>query len=174
MARLIYGAGLRLGECVRLRVKDVDFGMGTITVRAGKGNKDRTTLLPQQVAAPLKAHLLRVAQQHKQDCLRGGGYAPCQTRYTESIRPPRSPWRGSSYFLRPHFDSGETQHIGFAGIAHPPLCSGPSEARYGLREFLNTPASIHFVTVLPVIFSLQEPISAPFRICWGTSTYKPR
>ena len=50
MAGLLYGAGLRLMECVRLRVKDVDFAYGQITVRDGKGNKDRVTMLPVSVA----------------------------------------------------------------------------------------------------------------------------
>ena len=45
MARLLYGTGMRLMECVRLRIKDVDFTRGTITVRSGKGDKDRTTIL---------------------------------------------------------------------------------------------------------------------------------
>ena len=54
MASLLYGSGLRLMECVRLRVKDVDFGYGQITVRGGKGEKDRRTILPGPLADPLK------------------------------------------------------------------------------------------------------------------------
>jgi integron integrase len=57
MAALMYGAGLRLMETVRLRVKDVDFGYNRITVRDGKGGKDRHTMLPQSVKRPLEAHL---------------------------------------------------------------------------------------------------------------------
>jgi site-specific recombinase XerD len=57
MAGLLYGAGLRLMECVRLRVKDVDFAYGQITVRDGKGNKDRVTMLPVSVAEVLRPHL---------------------------------------------------------------------------------------------------------------------
>lgn len=60
MARLIYGGGLRLMECVRLRVKDVDFERYEITVREGKGGKDRVTLLPATLAVPLREHLKRV------------------------------------------------------------------------------------------------------------------
>ena len=58
MARLLYGTGMRLMECVRLRVKDVDFALGEILVRDGKGAKDRVTLLPQALVAPLQAHLV--------------------------------------------------------------------------------------------------------------------
>lgn len=75
MAQLIYGAGLRVNECMGLRIKDIDFSTKTLTVRDGKGGKDRTTLLPQQLIEPLQRHLLRVAQLHQEDIRRGGGYA---------------------------------------------------------------------------------------------------
>lgn len=76
MAELIYGTGLRISECVRLRVKDTNFDLMTVTVRAGKGSKDRTTLLPTKLILDLRAQLMRVAKCHKNDCLKGGGYAP--------------------------------------------------------------------------------------------------
>lgn len=57
MARLLYGTGMRLMECVRLRVKDVDFGRGEIMIRDGKGAKDRVTMLPQSLVSPLQSHL---------------------------------------------------------------------------------------------------------------------
>ncbi len=60
MARLLYGSGMRLMECVRLRVKDIDFERHEITVREGKGGKDRRTMLPVSLAEPLQAHLARV------------------------------------------------------------------------------------------------------------------
>lgn len=60
MARLLYGTGMRLMECVRLRVKDVDFDHSEIVVRDGKGGKDRRTLLPQVLSVPLQDHLKRV------------------------------------------------------------------------------------------------------------------
>jgi site-specific recombinase XerD len=67
MAQLIYGAGLRLMECVTLRVKDLDFDQGHVFVRSGKGDKDRSTLLPQSLVAPLREHLARVKNQHEAD-----------------------------------------------------------------------------------------------------------
>jgi integron integrase len=73
MAGLLYGSGLRLMECVRLRVKDVDFGYARITVRDGKGAKDRVTMLPVNLAARLKQHLLKVKIQHEQDLADGFG-----------------------------------------------------------------------------------------------------
>jgi len=75
IAQLIYGAGLRVNECMELRVKDMDFGAKTLTVRDGKGGKDRTTLLPQQLIEPLQRHLVKVAQLHQADISRGGGNA---------------------------------------------------------------------------------------------------
>ena len=56
MATLLYGSGLRLLECARLRIKDVDFGSNQITVRAGKGDKDRVTLLPDALKDELAGH----------------------------------------------------------------------------------------------------------------------
>jgi len=73
MARLLYGAGLRLMECVRLRVKDVDFGQNQIVVRDGKGFKDRVTILPEFVQGALRAHLKRVKILHEEDLGRGNG-----------------------------------------------------------------------------------------------------
>ena len=73
MAGLLYGSGLRLMECVRLRAKDVDFGYARITVRDGKGAKDRVTMLPVNLAAPLERHLAKVKAQHEQDLEDGFG-----------------------------------------------------------------------------------------------------
>ncbi|MGB4343750.1 MAG: integron integrase [Moraxellaceae bacterium] len=73
MASLMYGTGMRLMECVRLRVKDVDFSRREILVREGKGNKDRVTMLPDSLAAALQAHLEKVQRVHAQDCAEGCG-----------------------------------------------------------------------------------------------------
>ncbi|MGH9900232.1 MAG: integron integrase [Pyrinomonadaceae bacterium] len=73
MAGLLYGAGLRLMECVRLRVKDVDFDYRQIIVRDGKGEKDRRTVLPAPLVEPIRRHLDRVRLQHEEDCRRGHG-----------------------------------------------------------------------------------------------------
>ncbi|MCP9469290.1 MAG: integron integrase [Nitrospira sp.] len=72
MAMLLYGAGLRLMECLRLRVKDIDFTRNEIRVRAGKGDKDCVTMLPGAVKEPLRRHLEQVKQQYEADI--GNGY----------------------------------------------------------------------------------------------------
>ncbi len=73
MASLLYGAGLRLRECLKLRVKDIDFEYRQIVVRDGKGGKDRVTMLPGAVIEPLKAHLVRVKALHERDLAAGYG-----------------------------------------------------------------------------------------------------
>ena len=73
MAGLLYGSGLRLMECVRLRVKDVDFGYGRITVRDGKGAKDRITMLPVNLTAALERHLVKIKAQFEEDMEAGLG-----------------------------------------------------------------------------------------------------
>ena len=67
MAELIYGGGLRVMECCRMRVKDVDFGMNQLMVRGGKGDKDRSTLLPERLKPALRQHLERVRGLFEQD-----------------------------------------------------------------------------------------------------------
>jgi integron integrase len=73
MAGLLYGAGLRLMECVRLRVKDIDFAYQQITVRDGKGAQDRVTILPQSLQKPLQHHLAKVRLLHGEDLREGYG-----------------------------------------------------------------------------------------------------
>jgi integron integrase len=73
-ASLMYGAGLRLLECLQLRVKDIDFVRGELTVRSGKGSKDRVTVLPRRLDRALRAQLARVKAQHAADVAAGGGH----------------------------------------------------------------------------------------------------
>jgi integron integrase len=73
IAELLYGGGLRLLECLRLRVKDVDFARGQVVVRGGKGDKDRVTMLPVVVAERLQEHLLEVRRVHAAELAAGRG-----------------------------------------------------------------------------------------------------
>ncbi|WP_347242856.1 integron integrase [Thermogutta sp.] len=73
MASLMYGAGLRLMECLRLRVEDIDFAGNEITVRDGKGQKDRVTMLPQSLKAALQDHLRKLKAIHEKDLRDGWG-----------------------------------------------------------------------------------------------------
>ena len=76
VAGLLYGSGLRLLECLELRVKDVDFEQQEIRLREGKGRKDRVTLLPQSLVEPLRLQLVRVRDLHEEDLAQGFGEAP--------------------------------------------------------------------------------------------------
>jgi integron integrase len=72
---LLYGAGLRLMECLRLRIKDIDFDRGQIVVREGKGAKDRITMLPKVAVEPLRSHIDNVLRIHRLDLAAGFGHA---------------------------------------------------------------------------------------------------
>ncbi|MBI4675704.1 MAG: integron integrase [Chloroflexi bacterium] len=74
MARLLYGSGLRVSECVQLRVKDLDFGQRQIIIRDGKGDKDRITMLPETLIPPLQEHLEQRRKLYDQDIKHGAGY----------------------------------------------------------------------------------------------------
>src|SRR2546426_12456701 len=70
---LLYGTGMRLLEALRLRVKDIDFSRNEITVRGGKGDRDRVTMLPERLKGPLLHHLAEVRGQHERDLAEGAG-----------------------------------------------------------------------------------------------------
>ena len=90
MAKLLYGCGLRLMECVRLRVKDIDFEQNQVIIREGKGMKDRSTMLPAQLKPALLEHLERVRIIHEQDIKDGLGevYLPfaLDRKYPDAAR----------------------------------------------------------------------------------------
>jgi integron integrase len=92
---LLYGAGLRLLEALRLRAKDVDFGRREIVVRRGKGQKDRHTVLPAKVVEPLRDHLEAVAEQHRSDVEEGRGFVelPEALRRKYPSAPREWPWQ---------------------------------------------------------------------------------
>lgn len=71
MARLLYGTGMRLMECCRLRVKDIDFGQREILIREGKGGKDRVTMLPDTLILPLQEHLAKRRRLYEDDLAKG-------------------------------------------------------------------------------------------------------
>lgn len=92
MAKLLYGAGLRLMECIRLRIKDVDFGQNHLYIRSSKGDKNRVTLLPNELRDELYRHIERVRHLHKQDIAEGFGsvYLPqaLEKKYPNSAKEP--------------------------------------------------------------------------------------
>lgn len=142
MAQLLYGSGLRLMECLRLRVKDVDFDYAQVVVRNGKGGKDRVTVLPERLVVHLRGQIGRVLEIHRQDVASGNGevYLPyaLARKYpnasreagwqwvfpaTRVSRDPRPPHR----IRRHHVNPGQLQRrvkqaIRRAGIRKPASC----------------------------------------------------
>jgi integron integrase len=96
MAYLMYGGGLRLLESCRLRVQDLDFGANQIVVRAGKGDKDRVTMLPVAVKADLAQHLEAMQAQHRRDLRHGAGWvelpSALERKYPNAGRDWRWQW----------------------------------------------------------------------------------
>ena len=98
VATLLYGAGLRLQECLELRVKDLDFERGEVTVRRGKGQKDRRVMLPQAVRQDLAAHLDVVRRQHHADLAAGLGRVMLPDALARKFPSAPSEWRWQFVF----------------------------------------------------------------------------
>ena len=93
MASLLYGSGLRLSECLTLRVQDVDFDGSEIVVFNGKGSKDRVTMLPEGLKAPLQAHLARVRSLHARDLADGWGCVQLPEALSRKYPSAAAEWR---------------------------------------------------------------------------------
>lgn len=93
MASLLYGSGLRLSECLCLRVQDIDFARGEIAVVKGKGDKDRVTMLPEGLKAPLREHLRRVQAMHQRDRADGWGHVELPEALARKYPGAATDWR---------------------------------------------------------------------------------
>jgi integron integrase len=102
MASLLYGAGLRLMEGLHLRVQDVDFARSEITVRDGKGAKDRVTMLPQSLIDPLRDHLRKVKVIHELDLAGGWGRVALPTALDRKYPNAPAEWRWQWVFPQEH------------------------------------------------------------------------
>ena len=102
MAQLLYGSGLRLSECLCLRVQDIDFAGGEITVWGGKGNKDRVTMLPEGVKQPLREHLKRVKAVHDRDRAAGWGRVALPEALQRKYPNAATDWRWQWVFPQRH------------------------------------------------------------------------
>jgi len=102
MASLMYGAGLRLMECLRLRVQDIDFARNEITVRDGKGARDRVTMLPESLKTPLQEHLRKVKAIHEKDLRDGYGRVPLPNALDRKYPNASGDWRWQWVFPQGH------------------------------------------------------------------------
>ncbi|MGA9192209.1 MAG: integron integrase [Anaerolineales bacterium] len=122
MAQLLYGSGLRITECVRLRVKDVDFAQSQIVVRDGKGAKDRLTLLPDSLRPRLEDQLMRAKRIHEKDLKEGFGavHLPfaLERKYPQAQRAWIWQWVFPSRQLSPDPRTGEIRrhHLSRSGL----------------------------------------------------------
>ena len=105
MPILLYGAGLRLLECARLRVKDVDFAANQIIVRAGKGDRDRVSMLPVAVKDDLVRHLEMVKMQHEADLRHGAGWVELPWALARKYPTPGANGPGNGCSRPPAFTS---------------------------------------------------------------------
>lgn len=101
MASLLYGTGVRLNELLRLRVKDIDFQKNQITVRQGKGGKDRVTMLPLSLKEPLREHLKKVRQAHEIDLLEGFGNVELPFALDKKYPQAEREWKWQYVFVAP-------------------------------------------------------------------------
>lgn len=133
-ASLLYGSGLRLMECLRLRVKDIDFERNQITVRDGKGKKDRITVLPEKIKTPLEEHLKRVRNLHEDDLASGNGSV--ELPYAIARKYPMAPkewgwqWVFPATRLYFHRESGQRRRHHYhqsalqRAVRHAVRCAG--------------------------------------------------
>ncbi|HDP88566.1 MAG TPA: integron integrase [Thioalkalivibrio sp.] len=101
IVRLAYGTGMRRMEVLRLRVQDIDFGYNQITVRSGKGNKDRQTMLPHALADELQEHLVDVKQAHERDLAEGFGTVALPDAIERKYPNAAMEWRWQYVFPAP-------------------------------------------------------------------------
>lgn len=115
VATLLYGSGLRLMEALRLRVKDIDFSFHQITVRSGKGDRDRVTMLPALLEDPLREHLRRVRDVHEADRRDGVAGVPLPHALARKYPNASSEWVWQYVFpsatLSPDRDTGELRRF---------------------------------------------------------------
>ena len=114
---LLYGTGMRILECLRLRIQDVDFDLGTITIRDGKGHKDRTTLLPSSCRQRLQDHLSQVTDLHKKDLADGFGSVHMPSALDRKYPKASIDWRWQYVFpagsrgIDPRTDKTRRHHL---------------------------------------------------------------
>jgi integron integrase len=113
MASLLYGAGLRLSECLTLRVQDLDFDGSEIIVFNGKGSKDRVTMLPEGLKVPLQAHLARVRSLHARDLADGWGRVQLPEALARKYPSAATEWRWQWVFpQRGRWEDAQTHEQG--------------------------------------------------------------
>ena len=169
MAMLLYGSGLRLRECLRLRVQDIDVTRNEILVREGKGDEDRVTMLPAAVKTPLLKHLDRVRRLHERDLQAGFGGVQLPHALAASIPMPTGNGAGRGCF-RPRGSAPIRASVPRSATMSTRRCRSGQFARRGAvrgsrRRLVRTRCAI----VLLRICSRLGTTSERCRSCSGTA-----
>ncbi len=167
IASLLYGGGMRLMEAVRLRVKDVEFARHEIVVREGKGFKDRVTMLPEAVVAPLKAHLAKVKALHDEDLAHGHARCTCLSRRTRNIPTPGAIGAGST--------CSRPESVGRSALGQdaPPSCGRERCAARGEAGGARCGADQACHAAHPAAFLCDPPAAGRLRHPHGTGAARP-
>ncbi len=174
VATFLYGAGLRLRECLALRVKDLDFDYGQITLRDTKGRFDRITMLPAKLESALRQQLGRVRAGHRQDLEQGYGTAPVP--YALARKYPSAPADPGWQFIFPSSKRSVDRRTGrsTASISVPVASSAPCVPRGAVPASTSRPAATPCATPSPPTCSRTDKTYAPSRNCWATRASRRR
>jgi integron integrase len=180
IVHLLYGSGLRLSEALRLRVKELGFTHGRIHVRDGKGGKDRTTVLPERLHAPLRHHLKKVKAQHEEDCAEGVGDVYLPDAIAEKYPNAATEWRWQYVF--PSTQLSEDPRSGAVRRHH----RSDSAVQRAVKQAdddagIEKHATCHTLRHSFATHLLQDgtacpgrdPGGGPFSGCWATSNCAP-
>ncbi len=173
IASLLYGAGLRLSECLRLRVLDLDLARGELTVRSGKGGKDRATTLPRALVPDLREQLRRARLLHERDLAAGWGAVELPAALERKY--PRAPceWRWQWVFPQRAAGRTEAPAARAATTSTRPASSAPSTTPCGAPASTSTPPATRSATPSPRTCSRPATTSAPSRSSSATRTSAP-
>ena len=145
MAQLLYGCGLRVMECVRLRVKDIDFGYLQITVRDAKGGRDRITMLPVSLVEPLRRQIEKRRLIHEEDLAAGHGKVYCRAHSQRRTLARRANSAGNISLLRaiarPTRAINRAQRRRVVIISQKRFCSARSKPQCAMLGSTNRPAA---------------------------------
>lgn len=174
MGELLYGSGLRLLECLRLRVKDIDFGYGQITIRDGKGMRERLTVLPERLRGPLQLHLRGVRHLHERDLARGAGRVYLPTALARKYPAAERAWIWQYVFPHPRCRWIRV----FANCAVTMFARETSKTRSKRpslgRESRKPPAVTLSGIALPPTCLKTDRTSVPCRNSWAIATFPQR
>jgi integrase len=170
MAELLYGSGLRLLECARIRVKDVDFSAGHLLVRDTKGQRDRLTLLPLRIRGSLQEHLRGVEAQHRGDLAGGAGHVELPGALAVKYPNASREWLWQWVFRRRAPIFTRRRGSGVGTICMKRYFSDHFATRFGSQASPSPPRATHSATASPPISWRPGTTSAQSRSYSVTAT----